>query len=492
LDGALLPMAMITAESSPKARWVGRVPHVLRLPEDLRRSLKPESEDAARMVEVELDSVRANIRLLDWALPLIGAVIIFVHKSWAPVPHMLTAFVLVALACGLNEAILLRLDPQHSDVIVRASKKASITTLAALISMSAWVLFGLSLFVPPASDIFALLILSCTLAAAATLFSAHLASAAAAMFAISLGIAVLELINSYYTGSPLLTLAFVYVGLMTVQCYAIHARFEKAWRLEHDREQLIKNLRVARDAAVSASRAKSEFLANMSHELRTPLNAIIGFSDIVRTKAFGDSSDKYAEYGGFIHQSGNRLLELIGDILDLARIEAGRKMLQREPVNVDDLIADELTRRSETAAARGVELVHLREHPVPLLFADLQAVRQVLDNLVSNAIKFTPKGGRVSLGASLNHQGEIALRVADTGLGIAREEQARIFDRFGSGRPEITTAQRGTGLGLQIVKGLVDMHGGRIELHSVLGEGTCVTIIFPAASTAATPVRSVA
>jgi len=473
-------------------RLVGRAARFLRFPADLRRSLTPDSEDAARMVEAELDSVRANIRLLDWALPLIGAVIIFVHKSWTPVPHMLTAFVLVALACAANEAILLRLKRQHSDAITRTSKKASITTVATLLLMGTWVLFGLSLWIPPGSDIFALLILSCALAAAATMFSAHLASAAAAMFAVSLGIAILELFNSYYTGSPLLTLALVYVGLMIVQCYAIHARSEKAWQLEQDREQLIGNLRVAHDAAVAASRAKSEFLANMSHELRTPLNAIIGFSDIVRTKAFGDNADKYAEYGGFIHQSGNRLLELIGDILDLARIEAGRKMLQREPVNVDDLIADELTKRSGMAEARGVELVHSTEHLVPLLFADLQAVRQVLDNLVSNAIKFTPKGGRVSLSATVNDQGEIALNVVDTGLGIAREEQARIFDRFGSGRPEITNAQRGTGLGLQIVKGLVDMHGGRIELHSVLGEGTRVTVIFPAASMAARPARKVA
>jgi len=314
------------------------------------------------------------------------------------------------------------------------------------------------------------------------MFSAHLASVAGALFAISLAIAGIELANTYHTGSPLISLAALYVALMVVQAYFIHIRFEKAWRLEEDREQLIKNLRVAHDAAVSASRAKSEFLANMSHELRTPLNAIIGFSDIVRAKTFGESTDKYAEYGGFIHQSGNRLLELIGDILDLARIEAGRKVLQREPVNLDDLIADEMIRQAESAASRGVELTHSRAPRSPVLVGDIQAVRQILDNLVSNAIKFTPKGGRVSIAACDNGKGEIALNVADTGLGIAREEQARIFDRFGAGRPEVTTAHRGTGLGLQIVKGLVDMHGGRIELESTLGEGTRITVVFPATS----------
>jgi len=324
------------------------------------------------------------------------------------------------------------------------------------------------------------------------MFSAHTATATGAMLAISLAIAALEMLNSYNTYSPLFLLAAVYVALMVVQSFSIHTRFEKAWRLEQDREGLIKNLRVARDAAVAASRAKSEFLANMSHELRTPLNAIIGFSDIVRSKAFGDSAEKYSEYGGFIHQSGNRLLELIGDLLDLARIDAGRKVLQREPVNLDDLITDQIGKVAEAAMARGVSLVHEREPGLPSLLADIQAMRQVLGNILSNAIKFTPKGGRVSIAAKLNPDGEIELSVADTGLGIAREEQALIFDRFGRGHPEVTSAQRGTGLGLQIVKGLIDMHGGRIALASTLGEGTQITIAFPAASTLARPGRSAA
>jgi two-component system cell cycle sensor histidine kinase PleC len=465
---------------------------MLRLPAALRRSLRPESEDAARMVEAQLEAVRSNIRLLDYTLPLIGAVVVFVHSSRAPVSSMLTMLGIAALACAVNETVLLRPRGRCPDAIAQASKRACLVSLAALLLMSTWVLFALSLWVSPSSDMMALLILSCTLAAATMMFSAHLASAAGAMFAISLAVAALEAVNSYYTHSPLFTLAAVYVALMVVEAYSIHTRFEKSWQLEEDREQLIKNLRVARDAAVAASRAKSEFLANMSHELRTPLNAIIGFSDIVRSKTFGDSADKYSEYGGFIHQSGNRLLELIGDILDLARIEAGRKVLQREPTNLDDLIRDELGRRAETAASHGVKLSHLRQPGLPLLLADIHAIRQVLDNLLSNAIKFTPKGGRVLVAASLNVEGEIELSVADTGLGIAREEQARIFDRFGSGRPEVTSAQRGTGLGLQIVKGLVDMHGGRIALNSALGEGTRVTIVFPAASTIERGVRNVA
>ncbi len=437
------------------------------------------------MVEAELDIVRSNIRLLDFALPLIGALIVFVHIGWAPVQRMLAMLLVAVLACIANETILLRLRPQACDLIGKTSRRARIIAFAATLLMSTWSLFALSLWVSPSSDIFPLLILSCMLAATTMMFSAHTAAATGAMSATSLAIATVEFFNSYSTHSAMFILAAVYVAMMVVQSCSIHTRFEKAWRLEQDREQLIKNLRVAHDTAVAASRAKSEFLANMSHELRTPLNAIIGFSDIVRSRTFGDSAEKYSEYGGFIHQSGNRLLELIGDILDLARIEAGRKVLQREPTNLDDLIADELSKSAERAASHGVELVHARGDDLPLLLADIHAVRQVLDNLVSNAIKFTPKGGRVLIAARLNLEGEIELSVADTGLGIAREEQARIFDRFGSGRPEITSAQRGTGLGLQIVKGLIDMHGGRITLNSALGEGTRLTIIFQAASTLA-------
>jgi signal transduction histidine kinase len=475
-------MSTDSSMTTPTGR-LAEAPPRFRLAAALHCSLNPESEDAARMVEAELDVVRGNIRLLDFALPLIGAVIVFVHSSRTPVSQMLPMLGLSVLVCAANELFFLRWRPRHPNPVAQTASRALITAVSALMLMSTWSLFALTLWTPPSSDIMALLILSCTLAAATTMFSVHLASAAGALFAISLAIAVVELLNGYYTHSPLLTLAGVYVAMMMVQCYAIHSRFEKAWRLEEDREQLIKNLRVAHDTAVAASRAKSEFLANMSHELRTPLNAIIGFSDMVRTRAFGDSAEKYSEYGGFIHQSGNRLLELIGDILDLARIEAGRKVLQREPVNLDDLIADELARRAETAISHGVELLHPRQHNLPLLLADIHAVRQVLGNLVSNAIKFTPKGGSISVAAQLNGQGEIEFTVADTGLGIAREEQAHIFDRFGRGRPEVTTAHRGTGLGLQIVKGLVDMHGGRIDLESNIGEGTKITVIFPVANT---------
>jgi two-component system cell cycle sensor histidine kinase PleC len=216
----------------------------------------------------------------------------------------------------------------------------------------------------------------------------------------------------------------------------------------------------------------------MSHELRTPLNAIIGFSDIVRTRAFGDS-EKYSEYGGFIHQSGHHLLNLISDILDLAKIEAGKKVLNHAPVDLKNIIIDAAQSAGDAVREKGVTLEQSVPPSLPLLSADPQAVRQILDNLLSNAVRFTPAGGRIEIAAFQVETGEVALAVSDTGIGIAPEDQAHIFTRLGHRRPEVTTAERGSGLGLPIVKGLVDMLGGRIELHSVPGEGTCVAVFFP-------------
>jgi signal transduction histidine kinase len=349
--------------------------------------------------------------------------------------------------------------------------------------MGTWGLFALSLFAPPGSDIFPLLILSCTLAAAMTMFAPHAGTAAGAALALFAAIIVLEIMNSYDTHSPLIVLALVYMAMMAVQGRMIYARFDKSWQLEQDREELIRNLRLAHEKALAASKAKSEFLANMSHELRTPLNAIIGFSDLVRTRTFGDAPERYCEYGGFIHQSGQHLLALIGGILELAKIEAGRKELQKEPIDLMGLVRDEAALAQESAAGKGLHVIPRLPRSLPLLNADLHAVRQILANLLSNAVKFTPPGGEIDVFAALNEAGEIELCVCDKGVGIAAEDQANLFNQFGRANPQVTSAQRGTGLGLPIVKGLVDMHGGRIRLQSELGEGTSITVIFPAAST---------
>jgi signal transduction histidine kinase len=451
---------------------------IVRLPAAIRLSLSPQTESDARNVEAQLELVRANAKLLNYALPFIGAVIVFVHHDRAPLPRMALAFAVSALACAFSESFVLRRWTEPSDIVLRAGKNARTVSIATSLTMAAWALFVLTLWQPPGSDVFPLLVLSCTLAAAVTMLSAHVAASAGPLAMIGTAIFMLEAMNSYNTRSPLIVLAFIYFALMAVQTYAIHSRFDRAWKLEEDREELIKNLKAEHESAIAASRAKSEFLANMSHELRTPLNAIIGFSDIVRTRAFGDS-EKYSEYGGFIHQSGHHLLNLISDILDLAKIEAGKKVLNHAPVDLKNIIIDAAQSAGDAVREKGVTLEQSVPPSLPLLSADPQAVRQILDNLLSNAVRFTPAGGRIEIAAFQVETGEVALAVSDTGIGIAPEDQAHIFTRLGHRRPEVTTAERGSGLGLPIVKGLVDMLGGRIELHSVPGEGTCVAVFFP-------------
>ena len=457
--------------------------HPLRLPSVVHSSLDPATEQDALRVQAQVDHVTANLKRLDYALPLAGAVIIFVHNARAPFMHMALALAVVIVTVVFNEAVLLRRRIQAGDAIGRAAKESRIVTLAASLLMGVWAAFALSLFSPPGSDIFPLLILSCSLAAAVTMFSPHAATAAATGIALGLAIVLLEILNSYFTFSPLIVLALLYLTMMAGQSRMIYGRFSRSWELEQDREELIARLTAAHEQAVAASKAKSEFLANMSHELRTPLNAIIGFSDIVRSRTFGEDAARYSQYAGFINQSGQHLLRLIGDILDLAKIDAGRKKLQQEPIDLGSLIGDEVARAAEQAAEKGTTVSASLPPALPLLHADLQSVRQILAHLLSNAVKFTPPGGKIAVSALLNANDEVELSVSDNGLGIAPQDQPFLFERFGQTSPQITRAERGTGLGLAIVKGLVDMHRGRIRLESELGQGTHITVIFPADST---------
>jgi hypothetical protein len=189
--------------------------------------------------------VRANVRLLDYALPLIGVVVIFVHRGRAPVASMAASLIVAVAGCVFNEAVLLRTRPPRGDSIVRARKAARLVSGATSLLMGTWGLFALSLFVPPGSDIFPLLILSCSLAAATTMFSPHAAAATGATVALFAAITVLEFINSYDTYSPLIMLALLYMAMMGVQGAMIHVRFNKFWQLQQDREELIRNLQLA-------------------------------------------------------------------------------------------------------------------------------------------------------------------------------------------------------------------------------------------------------
>jgi two-component system cell cycle sensor histidine kinase PleC len=233
-----------------------------------------------------------------------------------------------------------------------------------------------------------------------------------------------------------------------------------------------------RHGAQSANRVKAMFLANTSHELRTPLNAIIGFSRLIAEQP-GRSPD-IAAYARTINTSGEHLLALINDLLEMSKIEAGRFELREETIVLADVVAEATSLLAMPARAKSVSLTTEIAVPEAVLTADGKAIRQILINLLSNAVKFTPEGGRVGLDATISDAGELVLRVTDTGIGIPPEAQVRIFQPFERVHDASARKQEGTGLGLSITRGLVTLHGGSIALDSVVGRGTIVSVSLPA------------
>ncbi len=230
--------------------------------------------------------------------------------------------------------------------------------------------------------------------------------------------------------------------------------------------------------AEEANQAKSKFLANMSHELRTPLNAIIGFSEIMESGMFGPlGAEKYSEYCNDILSSGQYLLEVINDILDMAKIEAGRIRLDFEELDLDGLLAEALRVVSARAQDKQLSLV-AKISPELALRADRRALKQIMLNLLSNAVKFTPAGGRVTVRGRAADSC-IVLVIADTGIGIAKDALARLGRPFEQVESQLTKSHQGSGLGLAIAKSLVELHGGRMRIRSTLGKGTLVVVRMP-------------
>lgn len=236
----------------------------------------------------------------------------------------------------------------------------------------------------------------------------------------------------------------------------------------------------SRRRAEEANLAKSRFLATMSHELRTPLNAILGFSEVMKNEVLGPINNaNYKDYAGDIHASGEHLLNLINEILDLSRIEAGRYKLHEEAVNLVHLVEECRHLVQLKARNKNITVEIAAESDLPRLWVDARAARQVVLNLISNAVKFTQAGGRIEIRVGWTTEGGQYLSVADNGPGIPEEEIPIVLSAFGQGSVAIKSAEDGTGLGLPIVQALMHTHDGQFHLTSKLREGTTATAIFP-------------
>jgi two-component system, cell cycle sensor histidine kinase PleC len=301
--------------------------------------------------------------------------------------------------------------------------------------------------------------------------------------AIALDFALKRTLHDYILAIMALT-AEGYFSLLAYRLYSttlatLEARAEKD-ALIGELEQSKSISDEARRRAEAANIAKSRFLAQMSHELRTPLNAILGFSEVMKGEIFGQHAvPAYKDYAGDIHSSGVHLLNLINEILDLSRIEAGRYELNEEPVSLNRVVEDCHHLLKLRAGNRGITIHELFEPDLPKLWADERAVRQICLNLLSNAIKFTPQGGEIWLKVGWTASGGQYMSVKDTGPGIPEEEIPIVLASFGQGSNSIKSAEQGAGLGLPIAKNLIDLHGGTFSLKSKLRIGTEVVVTFP-------------
>ena len=279
-------------------------------------------------------------------------------------------------------------------------------------------------------------------------------------------------------------LLFVYIiGLIFLQQ---QTRARTLQILLHDRSSALKlvdkksrELEAALLDVESASRAKSEFLANVSHELRTPLNAVIGFSDLLRDRSFDELNEKQKSYVNYIHSSGEQLLNLINDILDLSRIEAGRAAVKLDKIELANTIRDTLQMFKERAINNNIEITIEIEKEIKSIEADEQKIKQVLSNLLSNAIKFSPAGGSIHIRACAPQTDFVEVSVEDTGIGIKSEDIPKLFKPFSHLEPVYTKTTKGTGLGLALAKRLVELHGGRIWVESEYGKGSKFIFTIP-------------
>jgi|KBSMisStandDraft_5_1062788.scaffolds.fasta_scaffold29382_2 two-component system cell cycle sensor histidine kinase PleC len=446
----------------------------------------PDPQD--RLACDQLRLALKNLQPKFWLMPTFAAVMCVMFMRWFAWPWLLAWFLMVLLGgapLGYIASRYVRLPREQAKLRHWLPPALLAYALVSCCWSAMTVMFwrhGDDL-----NHMLLMLIAGCTLAANSALVgpSRPLSIAGYLIYGLALVLPPLQEGGMIYDSLSLLGVLFV--GYLAYMSRTMYFTARDMLILRDDKNDLIAALARSKslsDAgaqrAEAASRAKSEFLANMSHELRTPLNAILGFSEMIQAGHFARDPGKHAEYANLIHESGQHLLALINDILDLAKIEAGRLRLNEKDVDLASLIDSTVKLIGGKAERQHVAIQADIPAALPLIHADERALKQMLLNLLSNAAKFTPPGGRIVVFGRRDTDGSLALGVSDTGVGIPEEDQQKVFESFGQGRHDVVTSDKGTGLGLPIVKGLAAAHGGHVLLKSRVGEGTTVTVILPA------------
>ena len=461
---------------------------VVTVTEEVVRSAWP-NEDNAWLVLAETQLAYRGVR---YAAPvvMVGAfAIVQALGDWIDWNTRIAWWLAVtttALALSAAEALLHR---EPAETLAGIRTRAAWQTAFTAVMLTVWCSMGVWLWVPgtPVDHMLIALFLAASLSGSVTLGAAHPAGAAVIVLCHAIFLIVPFALSDDPLDHALAWSSVAFTVMMGAQAVVLHRSIRKMLMLEHERVELVEDLRLTKQEsdreharAVAAGRVKSQFLSNMNHELRTPMNAILGFSELIAQKAFGSAIDKYAEYAAIIHESGRSLLRLIDDMLDLAKIEGGKLSLRESEVDLAQLLAGVRDENESKAQEAELSLIMKVTPGLPQVRADERALRQILSNLLSNALKFTPPGGCVTLFAQREDDGRVAFGVDDTGIGIADENQAQVFERFGKGRHDVSSSEKGTGLGLAIVKGFAEAHDGGVHLESALGAGTRVAVFLPA------------
>lgn len=442
-----------------------------------------------RAFELELarefaqNHVSAALALMPFTIVIASATL-----SWS-VPSRTFAWLTLALAALMTQFFIcnrfLKFDHSGSDLAGWIKK----LIISEIVLVSIWALLPTIVGIPGGDAMRLFLLFSVLVIGAVSTVLAHTLPSAVYGAAVPIAVVVVQLAvdrlpsERWMIAGLCFTALLLFVGLAnrlySTSLENLSARAEKD-DLFAEVEQANMRLREATRRAEEANAAKSRFLATMSHELRTPLNAILGFSEVIKNELFGPvGNEQYRSYVADIHQSGEHLLQLINEVLDLSRIEAGKHELVEEAIDVASTV-DAACRMLEIRATnRGLKLKTAFTEAMPRVWADERALRQITLNLLSNAIKFTPQGAEITVKVGWTANGGQYLSVRDNGPGIPENEIETVLSTFGRGSQAIKNADQGSGLGLPIVKSLIELHGGAFVLKSRVREGTEAIVMFP-------------